>query len=110
MIFMMHGFIRCSCIHHFIWFPRTPAPEPPPKAVTAAAPPSLPAPEAPAASEAKLRGRRGSRNLLAELAGDGDRELRWEPVTATRLTAFEPPTRKLGVAWFWKTNWLRHVG
>lgn len=76
---------------------RTPAPEPPPKAVTAAAPPSLPAPEAPAASEAKLRGRRGSRNLLAELAGDGDRELRWEPVTATRLTAFESPTRKLGV-------------
>lgn len=20
MIFMMHGFIRCSCMHHFIWF------------------------------------------------------------------------------------------
>lgn len=74
---------------------RTPAPEPPPKAVTAAAPPSLPAPAEAPPGEAKLRGRRGSRNLLAELA-DPDRELRWEPVTMTRdLTAFEPPARKL---------------
>ena len=54
---------------------------------------------------------------MAELAGDGGRELRWEPVTATRVTAFEPPARKLGVAWSgfgepWRIKWLsqlRHV-
>ena len=74
--------------------------------MAAAAPPSLPAPAEPP-GEAKLRGRRGSRNLLAELAGG--HELRWEPVTATRA-AFEPPQRKLGVAWSWQVEacWIKN--